>query len=270
MPRMKIMEQIPSIEMEIKTSTRRDSDVNDVKALSAGISERVKEVKEKNGSVSIVPSSTSDLKRPSLESLPLHRILKYHLPRKLIEGKWYRQHYRIICLDSFKSLRKKLLWKVLFSKIDSIEFLVLDHCIQQSWRESQAAGILDLQVLILQSLGMEQRVPTFRMDQKLASFRPSLRLNSLCSDTGTSDEEESKLILKKKLRLPDKVSQEPLMSTKLVSTVSPTPPPKQVIGVGYKDHGSMKKDHELGFEIVSGMQDTKQYDQVVLEILNQT
>lgn len=259
-----------SPEMEIKTSTRRDSDVNDVEALSAGLSVRVEEMKRKNRSVPSVPSSASGFVYPSLESLPLHRVLKYHLPRKLIEGKWYRQHYRITCKDSFKSLRKKLLWKVLFSKIDSIEFLVLDHCIQQSWRESRTAGILDLQVLILQSLGSEQRVHTLRMDQKLASFRPSTRLISLCSDTGTSDEEESKLFLKKNLKLPDKVSQEQLIETKLVSTVSPTPPPKQVIGVGYKDHGSMKKDHELGFEIVSGMQDTEQYDQIVLSILNQT
>lgn len=237
------------------------------RSLSASQFEGLRKMKNLTRSAPNVSSTIGDY--PSLESLPLSRIMKYHLPRQQQDGKWYRAHYRLSFKESTKSLRKKLIWKVLFSQINSAEFLVLDHLIQQSWRESRDAGILDLLVLILQSLGEEQRVLTLRMDQLLASFRPSPRLISLCSEKfGFVNEEQIKQKLKLKLKLPDKVkTEEPLVQFQLVKTVSPTPPPKPVIGVGYDDHGSMKKDHELGFEIVNGMQDTENYDQVVLQIL---
>lgn len=237
------------------------------RSLSASQFEGLRLMKNSTRSAPNVSGTIDDF--PSLESLPLNRVLKYHIPRQQLDGKWYRAYYRFSFKESTKSLRKKLIWKVLFSQIDSAEFLVLDHLIQQSWRESRDAGILNLLILILESLGSEQRVQTLRMDQHLAKFRPSPRLISLCSDTlGSEDEEQIKQKLKLKLKLPDKVkTEEPLVQFQLVKTVSPTPPPKPVIGVGYDDHGSMKKDHELGFEIVNGMQDTENYDQVVLQIL---
>lgn len=216
-----------------------------------------------------VPSSIDN--HTSLESLPLNRVLKYHLPRQQQDGKWYRAHYRFTFKESIKSLRKKLFWKTIFSRISAAEFLVLDHLVQQSWRESRLAGTLEMEVLVLQSLGIEQRVLTQRnWNQLLSPFRPSARLISLCSEmSGLEDEEKIKQYLKRKLKLPDRVQPEDyLIKFQLVKTVSPTPPPKPVIGVGYDDHGSMKKDHELGFEIVNGMQDTENFDQVVLQILS--
>lgn len=204
----------------------------------------------------------------SFENLPNSTIWKYHFPRKQFNGRWFEQYLRFRLMGSIRSIKKHLFWKVLFSRLSAAEYLVLERCVQRSWRESREAGLLSTEIAVLRALGESQRGLTKKYEQLIDRFRLSTVLISLFGTDGSTDEDSVLAAIARKMKLPDKVNpKEQIVQINFESREIPNPPPEQFVGKGYKDHGSMKKPHEVGFEILSGEQNTDVYDLVVLEIL---
>lgn len=262
MPSKKLFSYFPD---DSRTNFPPEGPLSGEKDLSARNSELRGDRERQSESICAMPKARIEF---SLESMPRTLIFKYHLPREKREGKWYDVFYRFVLKGSIRQIKKHLLWKALFDQLTVAEYLLLDHCIQQSWRESREAGSLPCEIFVQHSLASEQRVHKLKMDQKIARIRPSAKLISLTGSVEDGDENSSLLAAARLLKLPDKVNKDlSIFSFKLEARKIPEPPPTQFIGKGYKDHGSMKQPHELGFEIQSGEHNTDHFDSVVLDIL---
>lgn len=241
--------------------------LSEEKVLSAGCSKEGDILENRSNRCVPSPGKGSKLVA-SFESLPNSTIWKYFFPRKQFNGRWFEEYLRFRLDGSIRSIKKHLFWKVLFSRLSAAEYLVLERCVQRSWRESREADLLTTEIAVLRALGEVQIGTTKKYEQLLDRFRASTVLISLFGTVGSTDEDSVLAAIARKMKLPDKVNpKEKIVTFKFETREIPNPPPEQFVGKGYKDHGSMKKPHEVGFEILSGEQDTDVYDQVVLEIL---
>lgn len=196
-------------------------------------------------------------------------IFSYRWATILIKGEYYSKSTKFILNNSNKDIKKKLLWKALFSQLTLSDFLVLDHCIQVSWRESDRRELLEIEVLIQQSLSLNSKDEFIvKLESKLPTLTLSARLISLTRSFDSSDtEKDLRLILKKKLELPDSVSKENLYRYYDKLILLKDHPPKPVVSNSAIGKGSKKNPNKESFQIESGTSDTTKFDLRVLEIL---
>lgn len=194
----------------------------------------------------------------------------YHWSTVLIKGEYFSKITKFILNSTYKDTKKKLLWKALYSRLTLTDFLVLDQCIEVSWRESDTAGLLEIEVLIQQSLSKNSKDELIsKPESELPSLTLSDRLISLTRSFDSSDSEKDiRLILKRKLKLPDFVpSNVNLYRNYDKLVLLKDHPPKPVVSNSAIGKGSKKDPNKESFQIESGISDTTKFDLRVLEIL---
>lgn len=219
------------------------------------------EISSKKVNESILfPTSGSHLDSSKIDYV----VVKYQLPTRNIKGRNFKVYRRLSIKGTERQVWKNLLWKAFFRGIVVDEFIILDYLFRKKYKELLISGLFAVVVEVM-FLICKNRKNLQTWNSRLPAARLELKKSST-SNGNPGNQDEQIIAITSKLGLPSKGTDLKFVAEEIYVELK-NPPPKSFIGKGYNDHGSLKPEHEVGFEMVNGISDSSSFDEEYLRVL---